>query len=231
MLLTEIKRLPLPTSSKTVTVSKPRNMTSIGAGIQSFVYANENKPDRVVKLTLAADNDAYEAFLKLILHHQDNPFLPKIYAVKKYRIDTISPDEYIELKRLLTSMGSTSMDEKELRRVKWLLIVVTERLVPIRQADRDELTQSLKKLYGPEGLKLCRTQWSDCNIIYPLTKPNLLNELVRLTPNWQFRKAIRLVRLLFKKYAEDIHKENIMFRQTPTGLQLVFNDPVWNRYD
>jgi len=40
------------------------------------------------------------------------------------------------------------------------------------------------------------------------------------------KKAMRLMEPLFNNYSPDVHAENIMYRKTPNGPQLVFADPI-----
>lgn len=51
-------------------------------------------------------------------------------------------------------------------------------------------------------------------------------ELKQSSSNRQFKQALRLLEPLFKYGEPDLHKKNIMLRQTTNGPELVLVDPI-----
>lgn len=232
MLLLELRPL-LPQSSKKVEVPNIRNSTHLGAGIQGFARSLKKNPNTVVKIALISKEDAYEQFLRLCLAHQDNPFFPKIKAVKKYRIDTLG---IVEHRSLLMDLGVKSPNMPSpwmLSQLHWMIIIAMERLVPIKDRSVNTQTpQMLKNLYGPLVMDGVSGDFDDeeLNSISSLLMfmKYYKDMIIQHTPNKQFRNVLRLLTPLWNKWYMDTKHDNMMIRPTSSGPQLVFLDPVWS---
>lgn len=232
MLLLEIRPL-LPQSSKKVEIPNIRNSTHLGAGIQGFARSLGGNPNTVVKIALISKEDAYEQFLRLCLAHQDNPFLPKIKAVKKYRIDTLG---IVEHRSLLMSLGVKTPNMPTpwmLSKLHWMIIIAMERLVPIKDRSvHAQIPPMLHTLYGDTVMDSVSGDFDDdeLNSISDLLMfmKYYRDMIIQNTPNKQFRNVLRLLGPLWNKWYMDTKSDNMMIRPTPSGPQLVFLDPVWS---
>ena len=95
----------------------------IGGGIQANVYAppslqRSNKVVKIAMMFVEPENDAYTRYVNLVLDHPDNPFFPKIYFAKMYRVaddsdDRADSDDFylmVELERLHEVRGERLID-------------------------------------------------------------------------------------------------------------------------
>lgn len=233
MLLLEIRPL-IPRSSKRVQVPVPRNSTLLGAGIQGFASKFLARPNTVVKIALMGESDAYEEFIRVAKAHQDNPFFPRIIAVKKYRIDSLSHSEYVELMGKL-DVSEVFMDERILDSMTWMMILVMEELASAEQPQlEDAIVHNLTQLYGEEAMNIIydslgRTDDMEVDALLSILNHTFIRKIVvKNTPNPQFRNALRLIHPLLVKNMADIRSANVMIRLTGQGPQLVFIDPVWS---
>jgi hypothetical protein len=65
----------------------------VGSGIQADVYQHPQVDTIVVKV--ASEHDAPLAYLQYVLKHQDNPYVPKVYNVRRFqRGESISRSSY-----------------------------------------------------------------------------------------------------------------------------------------
>lgn len=226
-------RPELPTSKKKIEIPRLQNSIHLGAGIQGFARGLTKRPNTVVKIALTSDHDAYEQFLRLCLAHQDNPFFPRIKAVKKYRMDTLSVQEH---RTLLTDLGVKTPDmptSDMLDNLRWIVIIAMERLVPIKDNSvKRQIPQMLHSLYGEELMDSISGKVDEEDLFDISSMLSLLHYykegIICATPNKQFKNALRLLTPLWKKWRMDIKHQNIMIRPTPEGPQLVFLDPIWS---
>jgi hypothetical protein len=232
MLLCEV-RPQLPTSNKKIQIPQMSKARHLGAGIQGFAKQLINKPNTVVKIALTANVDAYEEFIRLAMAHQDNPFFPKIKAVKKYKIDAMTEQEHADLMLSLGVSSDAIPDEDMLMHMNNVIIIAMERLIPIHANYlRDEVPRMLIDLYGDHVVNMLRRDFGDDVtedidlLLYALVKWS--NTISKRTPNKHFRNILRLMAPLWQKWYKDTKADNMMIRQTPNGPQLVFLDPVWS---
>lgn len=232
MLIREV-RLPLPVSKKNIQIPQMSKARHLGAGIQGFAKQLVNRPNTVVKIALTANVDAYEEFIKLAIAHQDNPFFPKIKAAKKYNIDTMTEQEHAELMTKLGVSSDAIPDKKMLMHLNNVIIIAMERLIPIHASYlRDAVPRMLVDLYGNKVLRKLGVDFEEDPIyIIEMLLYGLVQYVTLIrenTPNKQFRNALRLLAPLWNKWYMDTKSDNMMIRQTESGPQLVFLDPVWS---
>jgi len=98
----------------------------------------------------------------------------------------------------------------------------------IYQADQEELEKWIEDFENPDnedgGYKKAKTYLLD-------QLASMLEELSQMPSTWKelppdLAEALEIIRRLSFRYNLDLHSENIMFRRTPTGVQLVITDPV-----
>jgi hypothetical protein len=206
----------------------------LGAGIQGFARKFLGRPNTVVKIALMGDSDAYEEFIRVATAHQNNPFFPRIMAVKKYRIDSLSYSEYVDIMGKL-DVSDVFMDERMLDSMTWMMILVMEELVSAEQPElEDAIVHNLTQLYSEEAMNIIydslgRSDDMEVDALLSILNHKFIRKIVtKNTPNPQFRDALRLMNPLLIKNMADIRSANVMIRLTGHGPQLVFIDPVWS---
>lgn len=235
MLLGEV-RPPLPQSERRVTPPVPKHTQYLGTGIQAIVHKYKNRPNTVIKINLTLESDPYEQFLRLILNHQNNPFFPRIYAVKKYPINRLDYESYQHLVK--TSGGTPDfMDSDILDNMDSLIIVVMEKLIPLEKIDPMVIKGwfdmlNVVDLPDFEKVKKFINSPRHAESAYHMLA-EVLNDasarwlIIQNTKHPKLKDALRLLGPLFNRHRSDIHDDNIMARLTSTGPQLVITDPIW----
>ena len=180
----DIKKSSAPmTSRKNPMYYKPNKWNDVGIGQQSSVFSHDKHSDKVIKLTLAMDNQrdpAYQ-FLRLCLSHQDNPFFPKIHKIKRY-----------------PTGGETA------------LLISMERLIPLTDQDFEHLQQLMGVPFVPEPKD--SIEMVTGGLFNSFTKPGVRQFIMKNTKNPDLSKALRLLEPLFRHYGPDMHMGNIMKR-------------------
>ena len=168
----------------------------IGSGSCAAAYQLED--GRVLRVNTRAD-PAYQAFIRLALQRQDNPFYPKVFAAGFY------PDKQIvvmeKLTPLCTQQGST--DEKFMRKLK--IAHFTVAFLSYDSTKSESAAKNASELVLKDVV-FCRT---------------LRRSYAR--HKQAFRQLVADLRWLVREYNYDLHGKNIMVR--PCG-QLVVTDPV-----
>lgn len=240
MLLSEIKRAPLPSQTGSIQLDSNRFKVigqGVGAGIgsggaqgnNSKVYQDLKYPTRVVKVVPIRDtSDTYYKFIRMIELHQNNPFFPKIFGVKIYE----------------TSEHGSQYNT---------LVVIMEKLIPIDKIPEHIARKMLSTLgidYDKEYLdfttsevtkeKPSHDRYKEFNKLTdndPALNSRIFkhqNERENLRKNTQFpafKQALRLLEPMFKRFGSDMHIGNLMIRKTNNGLQLVLVDPVYPKFE
>jgi hypothetical protein len=234
MLLLEL-RPDLPQSSKKVKIPVPKNSTHLGMGIQGFARKFAGRPNTVVKIALMGNHDAYEEFIKVVLNHRDNPFFPRIYAVKKYRIDSLDRSDYEYLVKRVGGTAAEGMDDDILDNMTWMLIVVMEELKSVENRKYERaIIQNIIQLFGKTVMNqiydiLGRDDDMDVDtLLSALSQVFICKQVIKETQNPKFRDALRLMVPLLNRFYADIRGSNVMVRLTAQGPQLVFIDPVFS---
>ncbi len=228
MLLSEIKRAPLPSQTGSIQLDPNRFKVighGVGAGIGSKVYQDLKYPNRVIKVVpIRSTSDTYYKFVRMIELHQNNPFFPKIFGVKIY-------------------------ENSEYGAQYNTLVVVMEKLIPIDKIPEQIARKMLSTLgidYDQEYLdfttseitkeKPSHDRYKEFNKLTdndPALNSKIFKyqkERMNLRKNTQFpafKQALRLLEPMFKRFGSDMHIGNLMIRKTNNGLQLVLVDPVY----
>jgi hypothetical protein len=176
--------------------------TLLGGGQQARAY-NSYPKNNVVKLAnITGPDDPVYQFLRVCLKHQDNPYFPKIYNVKKYKLNTDRSTKVIN---------------------KYKLVITMERLRHVTLAD----TKLLERLFGLSFKKFQDDRTAGKFLRSMFYDQGWRQELIKNTKDVKLKQALKLVEPLFRHYQGDMHLGNIMLRGTGSGAQLVIIDPVF----
>lgn len=223
------KKLEFKTSQKPIHgMIQSKQLNHLGTGVTAIAYEHKKRPNTVIKtIQLLNKEDPTFAFVRLCMNNKENPFLPKIYAAKVYNIQRMDPDEREQLYQMMDPEDSPPEEGQ------FVMIIVMEKLYPIHNAaNRAVATQLLQQLQVvpsnpdeiPPNLVGVRDPLSITNRKF--ANPFKRQELKQSSSNRQFKQALRLLEPLFKYGEPDLHKKNIMLRQTTNGPELVLVDPI-----
>lgn len=186
----------------------------LGHGVYSTAVAKSNKPDEVFKISRATHNlneDPYYLYLSRIAAGKDtseNPFIPRIKQVKVYETDDkVHPYFYIVTMERLYHLEL--LDNEDL--IKLITTLTKPRIT-------NRLLASVGAYNAPEVLR----QQSHRQLIVILVD-KIREEKIK---NPQLRDAMNIAASTGMEF--DITPNNIMYRNTPNGVQLVLSDPVRN---
>lgn len=200
-------------------LTQPKGLEHLGSGVATTVYQKKTQPHEVKKITFHVV-DFYESylfeFLKVCIEHQGNPFFPKIYSVQVLRErDHGYFAVYVTMEKL-----------HQLEDLTWGEIsFLYRKLFDISVKKATELRAIRDK--EDAIIFLARLVKTQVDKIHGLNVP-----AYGVKPSPQLEMALRELGSILKKVPgafADIHKDNIMFRRTPYGVQLVLSDPV-HRY-
>ena len=226
-------RPELPQSHRIVDIPMLKGASTIGTGAQGYVQSLKTKPNKVVKIALMVDNDAYEQFIRVVSKYQNNPYFPIIYSVKKYPINKMSPQDHIDLiSKVHGDPDNYKYSQGMLDQIKWVVVVVMERLFPVIGPISQVIYKQLLKLYGSIGQEMYNKKESLNQLFWILNDPIELTKVLRSTPDPQFKNALRLLRPLLSniRHMSDMRRDNIMYRKIGNVPQIVFVDPIWNNF-
>ena len=220
----------------------------VGEGGDAQVYAA--KTNSVIKVTDYYDshNDPIYQYVDTVMSNQDNPFFPKIYSAKVYTTPE-TKDKYLKgklvvtmeklfpfggektahfLPQLLKQMGISENDIDSSGEFGNQAYLTAKKTIDVERShasdDRDSdasdrgnmthhLGDILAKLFKTtEGRKKLMQQSKSPELKQALT---LTHDIIERLKNDPERQA-----------AGDLHQENIMYRLTNVGPQLVIVDPI-----
>lgn len=191
-------------------------LKKLGSGHQAIAYNHVNKPNTIVKVIRIKKpykTDPIIDFVQICMDNQNNPFLPRIYTAKLYEINDSNNQNVliITMEKLHPLTETTNLFDVSFDVFKQL------RLFP----DEEDTTHPFHDNWNDPSVEICY------DIIFEMFHdPRYREWLVNNTPNRYLAKAIRLLDYLFDKYNPDVHSDNIMFRLTSSGPQLVLMDPI-----
>ncbi|MEM4258074.1 MAG: hypothetical protein QXL17_02845 [Candidatus Thermoplasmatota archaeon] len=215
---------------------KGKNIEILGAGIEGTAYRLEDNPNVIKVMTSNKENLGKIPYLQYILtlskYAKENPYFPRVDRISEI---PINPSEY---NVVINNVHEKNPDvaQKFARTfarypLSKLIVFKMEPLVEFSQATREELLVLFQKMFGTEPTK----QLSPNELREEITK--IIEKAVhgKYTADYlnqikdpYLKNAISLikkVRAKTKAYV-DIHRENVMLRRTPYGLQLVITDPL-----
>lgn len=193
-------------------------MTQAGGGKYSHVYELPKEVNSVVKVARhPADDikrDGYYNYIKTVMA-MDNPYFPKVDEIKRFK----SPDgkEFFSVRmEKLNNMAQLSTKE----------IQAFYSRAFTRPVSDEEVVTMTKQIVSPMRRKEAGDK------VWVLAMTEFIENCVedpdeaKKIADPQLKQAVDVLRMFMKHgYMGDIHPENIMFRRTPYGAQLVFTDP------
>lgn len=142
--------------------------------------------------------DGYDLFVRYLVEHDiDNIHFPNVYSIKKIADPSGKFINKYDVEKLIP-LGSLEPDEMQA-------------LIDMNFNQRKTGT-----IYSKSGIS---SVLNNCVRFYPEDSDHLL--LPSLVEACEIARKI----MTAEKLALDLHSGNIMLRRTPTGLQIVLNDP------
>ncbi len=221
-------------------ISASKNYEFVGSGHFAKVGNQRTKPHEVFKVGTThndapLEDDGYFNYAKMIANSekaQQNPYFPRIYSVKSFMHTYDKPSYHVRM----------------------------ERLQPLSELPLEVLESMMKRMFHPQALQADGLTSEQRRIRHNLekgTNPDELEEINRenlydhmslllarvvtepaqmaLIKDPMLKQAMMFIRTLHQKGVGDIdiHEENLMFRPTPHGPQLVITDPLmpYNYYN
>lgn len=190
-------------------------LEELGSGLHANVYASMKNPNvaiKVVKLDDPPLNDPYLTYVRYCMKMKSNPFLPKIYSVKVYKLRDHQPPR-----------AARSFEYKN------FAVVTMERLIPYHNIPKtaeltsgDFMTQMADIEVGSDSdLDQGAAQ-------YGVSDVNALKRVAQRTRNVLLKNAIIVVLGTMQKRSAvlDLHAGNVMWRKEGSHYQLVITDPL-----
>lgn len=221
MLLNEIIRTPANISPSKAQPHIPDNLpparfVKIGSGVgaqvgESSIYKDKDHQGVVVKVVRIRNlSDPYYRYVRMVEQHQNNPYFPKIYGFNIYHSDPNQAEEFENY------YGAGE---------HYILYVFTEQLYPLHTLGDKKARNFLEQ----NGLAI-EPNWKlkdDYNLRKRFQHADTRKNIRQQTVDPKLRDALRLLEPMFKKFGNDNHVENLMYRRTSKGPQLVFIDPLF----
>jgi hypothetical protein len=172
----------------------------LGSGIQG-VALKTNKPNQIRKVYGLDDlQDPYYLFLKIIQHHQDNPFFPRIYKHKIYKNKAISVSR-------ISKYAMTG-------------VALMEKLHPLFGGKIPP--EVIRAMFENLGVNVDDYD----NIGNTFRFRTDIERIIKDTTNEKFAEALTIL-ISSGRNRFDLHANNWMVRLTSVGPQLVILDPVY----
>jgi len=182
-------------------------------------------PNQIVKtIQISGTGDPSYQVLRLFLNHQDNPYFPKILAVKMFKTDNSSPKGREREFDLIDVDMQYSPAPDALANT---LYVVSERLF-----DLPGITESDLERLGIDDFPIpvqFRGHRRSAEIKFRMAFKDwtFRKQMYYLSLDKDFKQALRLLEPLFRHYESDMHGSNVMIRENG---HWVIVDPVTNIY-
>ena len=207
-------------------VLRNKKVKHLGSGAFASTYSHQDRREDVRKITKPQSfQDGYWKYVKALAKHSDNgnPYFPKFREGTSYRNDE-------------EGSNHTMLHRS-------VLAVKTERLQRLEKLTVKEIESGLVRWFGEDWQK-------DINYIYGSTKDDydlatewyrpvgVLVDIIKKLhegTNWIVRvkdqdliRAVSFIKNLCDKQhvSDDYGTNNIMYKRSPYGIQLVFTDPV-----
>ena len=221
------------------------NRAELGKGNYNTVYVNDQYSDNKVIQTMNPRFNGYLQYVNEILKLGKNRYLPQIYEISVYQ-------DY-EYAKEAGEWESEESDNSNVSPINFY-VVTMERLIPSTKIDDEEILSLIERNIGH---KLTTKERKQIETYSPNIESPYFEYLTRfiegslkvhsgrepmlptikkvtaahnLFTDTEFRNALRLMKSIKLKTdtAFDIHSQNLMFRRTPYGIQMVFTDPFYD---
>lgn len=189
-------------------MKRDKDVEHLGTRTFSSAYVHKDRPQDVRKVSRrveAEDIDGYFYYVKELETNpdNDNPYFPRFRDITFYE-DTEGGIVY-----------STSV----------------ERLFHLKSLDQLEMQAIATRIFGDnlEDIPKINDDRLD-NMDIAMFVQTAIDEIRyhRYIVDEEFKRATKFIKKVADKYSLDVdaHYENIMFRRTPAGAQLVISDPL-----
>jgi len=151
--------------------------------------------------------DGFNLFIEQLIERgeTDNIHFPRVYSIKKIVDDD---NQYIHTYNIEKLLSSYSLSKQE------LLKICEESFGEDADSVKFDKDQLEEIITGKINYALRHNYYDD------ITSESLLEALKILN------NIVKYVVKLKRGHRLDLHSKNIMYRRTPTGIQLVINDPI-----
>lgn len=197
------------------------NLKALGnPGAYAAAYEHKKRPGTVLKIGKFHDSpfeDGYLSYVQSILkanRSAGNPYLPRIYGIKVYRMKPIKGSDG----EMFTPRGGQ-------------YVVEMERLYKLTELSKEEITAIAEKIFDNWD------NWGDerrqvYNLVRKLDRAVKRHEELGQIKDRQLVRALAIIHNIEKRKRNisdielDMHEGNYMFRRTNVGPQLVITDPL-----
>ena len=206
---------------------EPPGIEKLGRGVLAYAVSKKSKPHEVKRVTYNVrnlDTDPYITYLKAILKIKDSPYVPKIYSVKIFKK---TDDEFI---------SAPYMMYVELERLNSWRVLTWKQIsylfnrymgTSISQLSKERISSGMDPIESKfhvmtvfvAGIERVMTgTGSGPDNITPPVNDEELSSVAKYLGNVvkEFKSAGMHL---------DMHKGNVMYRTTPTGVFPVITDP------
>jgi len=219
-----VKRLPKQHKLAHTNASVLRNkkVKHLGSGAFASAYSNQDRPEDVRKVSgQSSVHDGYMKFIRAVRDSSEvgNPYFPKFREASEYNDNE-----------------THSMVKRSVYSVK------TERLRKLEELTKSEIAAVMERWFGKNWSNVASqiippSSISGEHAVWKIPAMLLVEVLSRLVKGRDFGvsvqdedlwKAIGLIQKFTSENAPDpdISINNIMYKRSPYGIQLVFTDPV-----
>ncbi len=201
----------------------------VGAGAQSLAYLHSKFPGKVIKtIQIRGYSDPSYQFLRLVLKHQDNPYFPKIFSVKKYPTSQTSQRQRgIDFREVSPGVEF----EPAPSQADYTLYVVMEWLQPLSTMSENDLIKFQLQNYLPTNMynfaKKSSKDMPGLKFCNAFKDPDVRKYMIAHITDPTLKQSLRLLEPLLRQFEPDMHGSNILMR----GAQWVFIDPVTHTFD
>jgi hypothetical protein len=179
----------------------------MGSGFYSTVYADNDDPHMVIKDMERhggdKPRDGFSSYIEAIIENGMNgvnPYVPRVYK-----------------------LNSSKTKDNEYKHTYQI-----EKLNDLEHLDKKDFEFIFSKLLSEDKIK----EYTDHSVRLAWALASYIDDLVHgyepLSKSKKLNEVIELIRQLYQRgLSYDIKPENMMYRSTPYGAQLVISDPLY----
>ncbi len=236
-----VKRLPNQWMSQDPSVLRNPKVKHKGSGAFASTYQHQDRPEDVRKITKPqVVIDGYHKYIELLQDNPDfdNPYFPKIREVTRYTKKQLPGAKPVKKPRPMYSRNSTANEPDAV-----VLSVKKEALRHLDELTYTEAVSVFERWFGTDWYKQLR-KISDASIEtlkswdrYDLIMSNIIRQIAFNPEKWRgalldkdlYNAIYWLKNTVVQDGREcefDFGGNNIMYKRSPYGIQLVLTDPV-----
>lgn len=186
----------------------PRKPTRLGSGREAYVYEFPGSTGTVIKYIKGDYSMSdYLAYVNEIMEYPENPFFPRIFNAKIYVYHGGEDVSVVKTEKLIP-ITDDRIKDAVLHQLINLGVEFPNGRVPNINLDDDPDVSWIESI----------------NVLFSL--PGQIKKMIATTKNPEFAQALKVLQKIIPERGQDFIPANFMVRQTSTGPQLVFNDPI-----